>query len=210
MRVLASNKMKPTFEVILFDLGGVLVELGDEPIPFDWLPGDNHFDLSDWFSSETAISFEKGLISPQQFADKLKRDLKIEASPESIIRHFTSWPIGLFPGVHELLRSIENTFRLAVLSNTNELHWPRITNEFEIAGYFEHFFASHRLQKAKPDFEIFEHVVSELRVEPGNILFLDDNQNNVAASKKIGIHGIRTSGIKQVYQTLSDVGAIDV
>ena len=40
--------MNPTIEVILFDLGGVLVELGDDPIPFDWLPGDNRFDLSDW------------------------------------------------------------------------------------------------------------------------------------------------------------------
>jgi HAD superfamily hydrolase (TIGR01509 family) len=201
--------MKPTTEVILFDLGGVLVGLGDDPIPSDWLPGDNRFDLSDWFSSETAISFEKGLISPRRFAETLKKDLKIEASPESIIQHFTSWPIGLYPGVHELLRSIENNFRLAVLSNTNELHWPRITNEFEIAKYFEHFFASHRLQKAKPDFEIFEHVVSELKVEPEKILFLDDNQNNVTVSKKLGIHGFHASGIKQVQQILSDVGAID-
>ena len=201
--------MNPTIEVILFDLGGVLVELGDDPIPFDWLPGDNRFDLSDWFSSETALLFEKGLISPQRFAETLKNDLKIEASPESIIQHFTSWPIGLFPGVHELLRSIENRYRLVVLSNTNELHWPRITSEFGIVDYFERIFASHQLQKAKPDFEIFEHVVSELKVEPNKILFLDDNHNNVMVSKKLGIHGFHVSGIKQIQQTLSDMGAID-
>jgi putative hydrolase of the HAD superfamily len=201
--------MKPAFEVILFDLGGVLVELGEGPFPSDWLPNDTQFDLSDWFSSETAILFEKGLVSPQQFAETLKKDLKIAASPESIIQHFTNWPIGLFPGVHELLKSIENKFRLAILSNTNELHWPRITIEFEISNYFEQIFASHRLQKAKPDLEIFEHVVSELKVEPSKILFLDDNRNNVTASKKLGIHGFHANGIKQVQQTLSDVGAFD-
>ena len=202
------NKMKPGFEVILFDLGGVLVELGHHPIPPDWLPAESQFDLSDWFSSETAISFEKGLVSPQQFAETLKKDLKIEASPESIIEHFTHWPVGLFPGVHELLRSLEKKYRLAILSNTNELHWPRITGEFKIAKYFEQIFASHQLQKAKPEFEIFEHVVSELEVDPGKILFLDDNQDNVTVSRKLGIHAIHTKGIKQARQTLSDVGVI--
>ena len=170
------NKVKADFEVILFDLGGVLVELGGDPIPPDWLPDENQFDLSDWFSSETAVSFHKGLVSPQQFAETLKKDLKIEASPERIIEHFT--------------------------------HWPRITSEFKIAKYFEQMFASHQLQKAKPEFEIFEHVVSELGVEPGKILFLDDNQDNITVSRKLGIHAIHTKGIQQTRKTLSDVGVI--
>ncbi|MCP4076579.1 MAG: HAD family phosphatase [Gammaproteobacteria bacterium] len=201
--------MNPTIEVILFDLGGVLVELGDDPIPGEWLPVDRQFDLSDWFASEIAISFEKGLTNAVTFAETLREDLEIEASPEEIIKHFTDWPIGLFTGSHEILKSLENKYRLAVLSNTNELHWPRITSEFGINNYFEHIFASHRLGMAKPEIEIFEYVISEMNVEPGNILFLDDNHNNVAASKGLGIHGVHVSGITQVHQILIEMGAID-
>ncbi|WP_019508726.1 HAD family hydrolase [Pleurocapsa sp. PCC 7319] len=201
--------MNPTIEVILFDLGGVLVELGNTPIPMEWLPGDSQFNLSNWFASEIAKSFEKGLINAQTFAETLRIDLNIEASSEEIIQHFTDWPIGPFTGSHEILKSVENKFRLAVLSNTNELHWPRITSEFGISSYFEHIFASHRLKMAKPDLEIFEHVISEMNVEPNNILFMDDNQNNIKASKRLGIHGVHVGGIRQVHRTLFEVGAID-
>ena len=49
--------MNASIEVILFDLGGVLVELGESPVPSDWLPENDRFTLSDWFLSDTAISF---------------------------------------------------------------------------------------------------------------------------------------------------------
>ena len=201
--------MNPAIEAIVFDLGGVLIELDDGPVPMEWLPGDSRFDLADWFTSETAKSFEKGLINAQTFAEKLKIDLKIEASPEEIIRHFTDWPKGPFAGSHDILKSVGNKFRLAILSNTNELHWPRITGEFGICSYFERIFASHELKMAKPELDIFEYVINELNVRPGEIFFLDDNQNNIEASRRLGIRGVHVSGINQVHRALFEAGAID-
>ena len=202
--------MNTDIEVILFDLGGVLIELGDNPVPSHWLPGGNRFELADWFSSQTAVAFEKGLIGPVRFAESLRKDLQLEASSADIIQQFTNWPLGFFPGAGRLLRSIHDRITLSVLSNTNELHWPRITNEFKLADYFDHMFASHQLQMAKPDSEIYEHVISELKVEPGKILFMDDNQNNIAAAKKIGMHAVRVHGLEQVQQTLAEQLVIDV
>jgi putative hydrolase of the HAD superfamily len=201
--------MKQSVDVVLFDLGGVLVELGEGPIPAKWLPNNDRFNLTDWSSSETAISFEKGLICAQTFAETFKSDLNIEASPENILRHFTAWPIGLFPGARELLENLKNKYRLAVLSNTNELHWPRIINEFNIEGYFEKIFASHQMKMAKPDLEIFQAVIGKLEVEPGKILFLDDNLRNVEASKQLGINGHHVTGIKQSRAMLASMGIID-
>jgi len=201
--------MNISIEVILFDLGGVLVELGDSPIPSDWLPENNMFTLSDWFLSETAISFEKGSITAQIFAETFKKNLNINVSPEEIIEHFTQWPIGLFPGSKELLQSLKPNYRLAVLSNTNELHWPRIIEEFKIPRYFEFIFASHLLNKAKPELSIFQHVINELKVEPASILFLDDNSTNTEASKKLGIQGLHVKGIQQTRQELVKLGVID-
>ena len=201
--------MNTSVEVILFDLGGVLVELGDSPFPSDWLPGNNTFTLSDWFLSETAVSFEKGSISAHIFAETFKKDLNINVSPEEIIEHFTRWPIGLFPGSQELLQSLNPNYRLAVLSNTNELHWPRIIEEFKIPSYFEHIFASHLLNKAKPELSIFQHVINELKVEPARILFLDDNLRNIEASEKLGIQGLHVKGLQQARQGLVKLGVLD-
>ena len=201
--------MRASIEVILFDLGGVLVELGESPIPSDWLPENNIFTLSDWFSSETAILFEKGSITAQVFAEKIKKDLTIEASPKIIIEHFTQWPIGLFPGAEELLQNLNLGYRLAVLSNTNELHWPRIIEEFKIPSYFEKIFASHLLNKAKPELSIFQHAINELKVEPASILFLDDNLKNVEASRKLGIQSLQVTGIQQIQKGLVKMGLIN-
>lgn len=200
----------PTIEVILFDLGGVLVELGESPIPPAWLPENNSFTLSDWFLSETAVSFEKGSITADIFAETLRNDLKIDANPELIIEHFSRWPIGLFPGVKELLRSLQPKYRLAVLTNTNELHWPRIVEEFRLPEYFECIFASHLLNKVKPEFPIFQHVIDVLKVAPASILFLDDNLKNVEASRKLGIQSLQVSGIEQARQGLAALGIDDL
>ncbi|MFW5444478.1 MAG: HAD family hydrolase [Methylococcaceae bacterium] len=201
--------MKTPIEVILFDLGGVLIELGESPVPATCLPENMIFNLSDWFLSETAVSFEKGLISAQVFSETLIKDLKLNASPEQITEHFTQWVIGFFPGSEELLQSLHPKYRLAVLSNSNELHWPKIIDEFKVPRYFEKIFASHLLNQAKPDLSIFQHVVTELKVNPHSILFLDDNLKNIQASKQLGIQAIHVKGIQQVRQELVNLRILD-
>lgn len=198
--------MTTSFKVVLFDLGGVLVELGEEPIPSEWLSGNTKFDLVDWFTSETAVLFEKGQIDAQSFAQRLKVDLNIKATNEEVIEQFTKWPIGLFGEVTELLESLKSEYTLALLSNSNQLHWPRLMEEFGLAKYFDHIFASHHMNMAKPDLEIFEAVIEGLNVKPNEILFFDDNLNNVEASKKVGINAYRVSGVQQVSNVLESVG----
>lgn len=199
---------KANIGVIVFDLGGVLVELGSEPVPSEWLPGNGRFELSDWFASATAKSFEKGMIGPRQFAEGLQRDLAIDASVEDIVRHFTDWPTGVFAGAHEILDALAGRQRLALLSNTNELHWPRIENEFGLTHYFERVFASHLLKLAKPDPEIYRRVIDELRVKPADIVFLDDNPANVDAAGRLGMRACQVEGIEQVRKLLIDIGAL--
>lgn len=147
--------MANSFDVILFDLGGVLVELGDSPIPVNVTVGESNFSLQDWFGSDTAKAFERGAIAAADFAAAMISDLKIDCSTEQLIDHFTYWPQGLFPKSGDLLRQLRHNHRLAVLTNTNELHWPRITGEFEIEQLVDDIFASHLLAMIKPENEIF-------------------------------------------------------
>jgi HAD superfamily hydrolase (TIGR01509 family) len=64
------------------------------------------------------------------------------------------------------------------------------------------------MKMVKPDLEIYRNVISELKVEPERILFLDDNLRNIQASKKLGINGHHVKGIQQVCQTLVNMGVI--
>lgn len=200
--------MNEVIKVILFDLGGVLIELGDSPFPKEWLLPGQHFDLSDWFKSDTALMFERGLVPSAQFAKEIKNDLGLQVTTDEIINQFTMWPIGPYAGVRELLKSLSQKYTLAVLTNTNELHWPRIVNEFGLKPYCEHIFASHIMRLAKPDAVTFEHVTNAMNVAPENVLFFDDNALNVNAAKKVGIHSYLVKGKDELHRKLSELGLL--
>jgi HAD superfamily hydrolase (TIGR01509 family) len=201
--------MNKSIKVILFDLGGVLVELGASPLPADALPDENAFTLADWFKSDAAIAFEKGASTATSFAQTLIADLNLNCSEERLIEHFTYWPTGLFPGAQELLKHLQQNYRLAILTNTNELHWPRFSAEFGLLEYVEHIFASHQLAMVKPEPGIYQHVLTTLDVDPDRVLFLDDNSGNVKAARELGISAHLVNGFDQLKHFLIAQGIID-
>jgi glucose-1-phosphatase len=195
-------------EVILFDLGGVLIELGESPFPQEWLTLGQNFKLSDWFKSDTALLFERGQIPSANFANEIKNDLGLQVTTEDIISHFTMWPIGPYPGVSELLQALSQKYTLAILTNTNELHWPRIMDEFELSRYCEHIFASHIINFAKPDIAAFEYVINEMNIAPENVVFFDDNSLNVNAANKMGMHSYAVKGKEELHRKVLELGLL--
>jgi HAD superfamily hydrolase (TIGR01509 family) len=191
-----------SIDVILFDLGGVLIELGPSPLPDNALPADLSFSAVDWLRSDAAIEFEKGRNSADSFARSMIAELDLQCSVEQLIQHFTRWPTGLFPGAGELLQELRQNYRLAILTNTNELHWPRFIAEYHLPGYVEHIFASHQLAMAKPEPAIYRHVFETLDTEPGRILFVDDNAVNIEAALELGFQASRVIGFDSLKQFL--------
>lgn len=202
--------MNKELSVILFDLGGVLVELPERPIPADWADPVQPFEqkMSGWLSSPAAKALEKGEISAARFADELVNEMKLSIAPEEILAYFTFWPKGLFPGTKELIGRIRPHYSLAIFSNTNELHWPRLMTEMELEGCFDYYFASFKIGMAKPDPAAYRYVIKAMSCDPSEILFLDDSQMNVDAARLIGMNAERVSGIGQVERVLAEKGAL--
>jgi len=183
-------------KLILFDLGGVLVELGREIFPKSWFPEDQSFGLEEWFSSDAAIQFETGLISPTEFIRELKQALSLNAPDHQVRAAFELWPKGFFETTDELLNRLKADYELAVLSNSNEIHEPILMQRFGLQSRVDHIFFSHLIGYSKPSLEAYTHVLKTLNFEPYEVMFFDDNQSNVAAAKSLGI---------QAYQVFSPV-----
>ncbi len=201
--------MTNPFDVIVFDLGGVLVELGPSPLPRSLLPVDLEFKLADWFHSDTALAFEKGLISRHGFADRLIEELGLQCGREQVIDSFAAWPIGLYAGASELLAALRPRYRLAILTNTNELHWERIFDEFGLDNHVDWIFASHQLSMVKPDAAIFHHVIDSLDTAAEKILYFDDNPDNVRAAGACGLQAQQVHGIEQLSNALRSKRVFD-
>ena len=198
------------FDILLFDLGGVLIELAGVERMLELC---NHTLSVDelwarWLASDGVRSFETGRTDPDEFGAAMLAEFGLPIGAAQFLEEFTTWPRRVFPGSYELLEQLSSSYRLACLSNTNALHWPRVCGELGLARYFEFAFASHLLGMLKPDAEIFRHVVEQLGVSPDRILFLDDNRLNVEAAQSAGMVARRAAGLAQVRAALVDVGVL--
>jgi putative hydrolase of the HAD superfamily len=192
-------------EIILFDVGGVLVELGPHPMPPEFgIP------LARYSESSAAIEFEKGFIGAEDFVRRLRDELGIDADVAAMIDHFRRWPIATYPGAIELLNRLRRRFGIALLSNTNEIHWPRFGAEFGLLDCCDRIFASHLLGMMKPEAEIYEHVIDALATAPETILFLDDNPANVAAAASAGMQAELVRGFESALGLLSARGIVGI
>lgn len=198
-------------EVILFDAGGVLVELtGVEAMRAllqHRVTVEELWTL--WLSSPAVRAFERGQIDADGFASALIAELQLETEPQQFISEFSRWMGGLYPGALELVSRIPRDYRRALLSNSNALHWPRALAELGLHAAFDAHFASHLTGKIKPDAEAFQHVVDQLGCRAVEVLFLDDNQINVAAAASFGMQARLVRGVLEAERALIESGVLD-
>ena len=198
------------FRVVLFDIGGVLVELKGVRTILSWLGTqvDPEEIFAIWLRSPTVRLFETGRLAPEPFAEQLVAELSLPVGPEEFLRSFCSWTQGLLPGALELVRQVPRQYLRATLSNTNELQWPCLMNDMKLEKEFDRHFASHITGKIKPDRDAFQHVVDSVGCEPEQILFLDDNRLNVDAARQVGIRAVRVKGPAEAERALRQAGIL--
>jgi HAD superfamily hydrolase (TIGR01509 family) len=196
--------------VVLFDVGGVLVELSGLPTLLGWLEDRLTIEqvFTFWLTSPIVRSFETGKIVPEVFADQLIAELDLPVGREEFLEAFCTWSVQVLPGAAELVKRVPHNYVRATLCNTNVVHWPRLMKQRDLLDTFDHHFASHLTGKIKPDEESFRHVLDTLGCKPDETLFLDDSRLNIAAAKNMGISGFQVKGPAEAEGALREAGVI--
>ena len=99
---------------------------------------------------------------------------------------------GPTAGAEELLERVREKYRVAFLSNSNEVHAELIPRQFSMLfRKDDRFVFSHRVRAAKPDPEIFHRTLEILGALPHHAVFIDDLIENVLAARSIGMHAFQ-------------------
>jgi HAD superfamily hydrolase (TIGR01509 family) len=201
---------KSAFDVLLFDLGGVLIDFAGFDELSRLMPGkpDRAEVRARWIGSESVQLFERGGITPLEFAHRVIGDLELAYSPDDFIAAFVGWARGPYPGARPLLGRLHSTHRLACLSNSNELHTPLHRRSME--PLMDRYYFSDEIGQVKPDQEIFEHVIRDLGVPPRRIAFFDDTPVNVEAARGAGLKAYEVDGIDALVDRLRRLGLLDL
>lgn len=202
--------MATAIELLLFDLGGVLVDFSGVRDIGRLLPSPTSSAeiLDKWGRCPHSEAFGLGRLSVEDFAERFVRGWGITLEPNRFIQEYRGWSRCLFPGARELLSSLRPRFRLAALSNSDELHWDRNSKEIGVTDLFEMAISSHQVGLRKPDPAIFKLAMERLCVSPDAILFFDDSKANVAAASALGIRAFQVEGVEGVRECLTEQGLL--
>jgi HAD superfamily hydrolase (TIGR01509 family) len=164
-----------TPEVLLFDLGGVLMEftgLRDiGPLLRERLTSVEIEQR--WEACPHLLALERGEYDRVTFATRFMAAWGVQIESDRFLQEFASWS-RLLPGAEILLAELRPRYRLAALSNANEICWERQTDVIGITGWFEVAMASYQLGVQKPDRAIYEAALERLNVPANAVVFLDD------------------------------------
>lgn len=194
--------------VLLFDMGGVLVDLGT-PASDMSLPMSEEEFWQVWLNSPHVFELETGRIDADEFCRRMGGALGVDAGAFSTER-FGRWRLPLYAEVTETVTALAERIPLALLSNTSTTHWTTVSGQTQIFDAFSRLFLSFEIGLMKPAKEIFEYVVAALGIPPQRIIFLDDAERNVRVARDLGIDARVVRGFADARDVLArDFGLLD-
>lgn len=188
------------FENIIFDLGGVILNLDYSKTTQAFKDlGLTNFEEMYSQAAQTGLfdRFEKGLCSPSYFVNALLDYMPAGTTPNQIVAAWNAMILEFPIENLELLLSLKQKYRIFLLSNTNEIHIQKLhrtlsqtVSEDTLVPYFERVYYSSDLNLRKPELEIFEKVCNDNGLERSKTVFIDDTLQHIEGAKKAGLQTI--------------------
>lgn len=198
----------PAISHVIFDLGQVL-SLVDESVAVHALAartGRPEAEVnSSLFSPERKRPLESGHQTWNEFSGMVRSELGLDMGEDEFRTLFTSVLTPNEP-MFDLVRALAPHHTLGCCSNTSGPHWDEIRSSVPVTGLFGPKVLSFEVGSMKPDPRIYRVLIDACGVEPGRIVFIDDNQRNVESAAASGIRALRFTTVATLETDLGELG----
>jgi putative hydrolase of the HAD superfamily len=142
------------------------------------------------FGGDLELRYDRGEISTEAFLEELRRRLRLAAPRQAIVR---AWGDIFLRNerVCRLLPRLKNAgARLVLASNTNEIHFQYLKDEYaDVLRHFARLVLSFQVGAVKPEPRFFQAVLEAAAVPPQRCFYLDDRPDLIQAARGLGIPG---------------------
>ncbi|MBS1802750.1 MAG: HAD-IA family hydrolase [Acidobacteria bacterium] len=199
------------FDVVLFDIGGVLLTNGwdhhERSIVIEQFKLDR--DALESHHAKAFEAWERGELALEEYLDAVvfyePRSFSREEFFAAVCAQSKELPNGALCILKELAAS--DKCRIGALNNeARETHEYRVKT-FGLHNFFQQTFASCYMGIRKPDPKIYQRALGILGDSPERSLFIDDRLENVAAAAAVGMKAVRFTGEADLREQLR---ALDV
>lgn len=179
-------------DAVLFDFGGVMAEEGFRE-GLKAIARSNGLDPNDFFDTASRVAYETGYVigaaEERTFWDALRERTGIRGSDSELRREILSRFI-IRPWMIEIVRSVRDRVpNVSILSD--QTNWlDELNEQYDFFKEFDRIFNSYHVGKGKNDPSLFADVTRALGVQPGSVIFIDDNQGHVERARGEGLAAI--------------------
>jgi putative hydrolase of the HAD superfamily len=183
---------------ILFDIGGVLIEV-DYRHTVDTLSeisGKSREEVQNFLlgSSEFPVNLAEkigtGQIDLKTYLNHFCGFFQHQITPREVIALRQNELKESAASLANLLPKLKKHYHIACFSNSNVIHWQYLKQHFGFMKHFEFRMASHIAGYRKPDPQAWQYICNTLSALPGKILLIDDQRNNIDAAREFGFAAI--------------------
>lgn len=186
-------------KAVIFDMGGVLVDLDIEDCKktFKELLGYNDIDTIIDACHQKGIygDLEEGKLSADEFRSIVLAGSRPGASPEQVDEAMSHILVGIAPYKSAMLKRLSEKYELYMLSNNNPICLPYSRKMFEEAGVpleniFRKCFFSFEMKALKPSETFYKEVINQIGLPAEQMVFIDDSMKNVEGSVAAGLPAV--------------------
>ncbi len=185
---------------IILDCGGVVFEvfyeksyqafkeLSTKPEIFE--------DISTLKFKHIASEYEIGKQTTPEFLQDIRQKLYLtNATNEQIINAWNAMLGKFIPASINFLKQVEDKYKTALFSNTNELHYLEFSQDCQVLlSKLDYVHLSNEIGDKKPNLSSYQKVLELCNFKAEETLFVDDSLENIEAAKQVGIQTIHYVG----------------
>lgn len=192
-------------KVIAFDFGGVIGSDADEWqttfIKINKITGLTADELQELFIKHWP-DLKVGRGNIENFWTEVAKRSHLDVDPK-VLRKIYNENITANGKLLSFCKTLKRKYKLVILSNNTKDWMDEEIGRFKLNSIFEKIYSSADLGISKPSREIFEYVFRDLGVKPQEIIFIDNQENNIEAAQALGINTILFRNLDQLKKDLS-------
>ena len=197
---------------ILFDCGGVLVELNFRAL-VEEISGSKElaegFIRHLWNPESPWLCYDSGELNTAEVREKLQDYMPPEY--RDVAEVFAQrWLEALPPmdGMEEIVDALKGRgYPCYLLSNFSE-GFKEMPGRTPVLQKLDGMVISYEIHMLKPDPEIFRYTLNQFHLAAGETLFVDDNLHNVEAARELGMESYRFTTAESFRAYLKEQGIL--